>query len=265
MEKIRGQQKPCAICGKIITTSIKTQKYCDECRIIADKERKKKWEKKRYPDRKPLSQSRTQTEFCCICGKPFVCAYKGEPYCNVHWQRMYHTGSPWLKGIKTGNPYEINGEVVTMTTHDGRTFTIDKDDLNKVLTRTWCYSKTGYLVATINQKTTKLTRFLLNPPRDKVVDHINGDPSDNRRCNLRICTQNENSKNTGNTKGSKNKYVGVRRVPSGKYRANITVDRKSIHIGTYATEEEAFQARLAAERKYFGEFSRNNKRETNEG
>lgn len=256
-----AKPKPCERCGTMIIPYSSNQRFCSLCCKIAEKERKKKWEQKKHPDRIPKSQAKCRTEHCCICGKPFKCSFNGQPYCNVHWLRMYNNGSPWLKGIKTGNPYTIDGEVVTMTTHDGRKFTIDKTDLNKVLRYTWCYSKTGYLVATIDKKTTKITRYLLNPPKDKVVDHINGDTSDNRRCNLRICTNTENARNARKPINSKNKYIGVSKTKNGTYTAHIMYNRKTIYLGTYKTEEEAYQARLAGERKYFGEFSRNNPRE----
>ena len=252
--------RPCARCGKIYKPTGSVQKHCPECKIIVAKETKRRWYEKENPNRKPKGEPLYKTEHCCICGKPFSCSYKGNPYCNLHYLRMYNTGSPWIKGRTHGNPYIVDGEVVTMTTHDGRQFTIDKSDLNKVLRYTWCYSKTGYLVATIDKKTTKIARYLLNPPKDKVVDHINGDPSDNRRCNLRICTNTENARNARKPINSKNKYTGVRKTKNGTYKATIMFNRKNITLGTYKTEKEAYQARLEGERKYFGEFSRNNPR-----
>lgn len=245
--------RKCERCGEIYKPNSTRQKHCPDCKVVVSKETKLRWYRKNFPDAKPKVKS---NETCCICGKPFACHFDGQPYCNLHYLRMYNNGTPWLRGRKTGNPYTIDGEIVTMSTSDRRTFTIDKSDLNKVLTHTWCYSKTGYLVATVDGKVRKLSRFLLNPPDDKLVDHINGNPADYRRCNLRICTPKENARNCGKAKNAKCKYVGVWRTKNNTYRARIMVDRKEIGLGTYKTEEEARQARLKAEKKYFGEYAR---------
>ncbi|AWT34530.1 hypothetical protein DM785_02430 [Deinococcus actinosclerus] len=61
-----------------------------------------------------------------------------------------------------------------------------------------------------------LHRQLVNPPDDLVIDHLNRDRLDNRRANLRVCTQVENMANlpriSTNTSGVKNVYVASRSV-----------------------------------------------------
>lgn len=79
------------------------------------------------------------------------------------------------------------------------------------------------------------------------VDHLNHIRTDNRWVNLRAADDKENyynkSINTNNTSG----YLGVSFMKSrGKYRATITKNRKSIHLGLFNTAEEAHQARLDA-------------------
>ncbi len=54
-----------------------------------------------------------------------------------------------------------------------------------------------------------LHRFIMNPPGDMCVDHINGDPLDNRRVNMRICTPTENKRNRGANRGKKTLYKGI--------------------------------------------------------
>lgn len=88
-----------------------------------------------------------------------------------------------------------------------------------------------------------------------VVDHINGDGLDNRRSNLRLCTQRENSRNRRPNNG----YRGVSwKVDVGKWRSRIMVDRKEINLGVFDTAEEAAVAYNEAAIKHFGEFAKLN-------
>ena len=70
-------------------------------------------------------------------------------------------------------------------------------------------------------KGVSLSRFLMNCPADKEVDHINGDPLDNRKANLRIVTRAENMQNRRVFVNSKTGYKGVTREKDGRYRATI--------------------------------------------
>jgi len=76
-----------------------------------------------------------------------------------------------------------------------------------------------------------------------LLDHINRNRSDNRICNLRIATHQENSQNN-NAKGI------VYRKDCNKYQARITTKEKRISLGFFNTEEEAIQAYLEAKSKY---------------
>ena len=66
-----------------------------------------------------------------------------------------------------------------------------------------------------------LSRLLMNPIEDEVVDHINGDRLDNRKENLRVCTQAENLRNRKMNKNNSAGFKGVARSGS-KWRARIT-------------------------------------------
>lgn len=90
------------------------------------------------------------------------------------------------------------------------------------------------------------------------VDHKNGDKLDNRRSNLRICTQ---AQNIANRKGNTNKwgYKGVLRHRNKRlFSARIQVDGKRIHIGLYQTIKEAAIAYNKAAKKYHGKFAYKN-------
>jgi len=82
------------------------------------------------------------------------------------------------------------------------------------------------------------------------IDHINGDPLDNRVENLRMVDYKANNQNLAVYRNNTSGYMGVERLPNGKYRARITVDGKRIHLGMYFTKEAAAEARQLAEKQY---------------
>lgn len=71
---------------------------------------------------------------------------------------------------------------------------IDKDDYEIIKNHCWYKSLRWSVESRIKQKLVKLHRFILNNP-ENIVDHINWDALDNRKNNLRICTQWQNSIN----------------------------------------------------------------------
>jgi len=94
---------------------------------------------------------------------------------------------------------------------------------------------------------------------NKQVDHINNNTLDNRRCNLRECTQLENTRNTSSRKGSSSKYLGVHlHKQSGKWRVQIKINGKKKSLGLHTTELAAALIYDEAARKYFGKFANTN-------
>lgn len=78
------------------------------------------------------------------------------------------------------------------------------------------------------------------------IDHINGDPLDNRLCNLREASTQQNCMNQKRHKNSTTKYVGVTfHKISQRWRARMG----QTHIGWFASEEAAHEAYLAKLRK----------------
>lgn len=96
------------------------------------------------------------------------------------------------------------------------------------------------------------------PPNGKVIDHDDGNPSNNRIANLRIATfgQNMHNRRKGTTKTA-SKYKGVH--SSGKkqnpWRASIKHEDTFISIGNFATEEDAARAYDKRALELFGEFA----------
>lgn len=90
----------------------------------------------------------------------------------------------------------------------------------------------------------------------KQVDHINGNPLDNRWENLRNATNTENSRNSRKPKNNTSGYKGVSFIPRlNKYRATIMVNRRSLHLGCYYCPKEAAAAYNTAAKEHFGEYA----------
>ncbi len=92
-------------------------------------------------------------------------------------------------------------------------------------------------------------------PDGLVIDHANGDKSDNRLVNLRVVKQSQNVKNkisTGNAHG----HRGIILAKDGrhkKWHAAIQINGKKVLAGSFYTKEEAIAARISAELKYWGD------------
>ncbi len=83
-----------------------------------------------------------------------------------------------------------------------------------------------------------------------VIDHINGDKTDNRISNLRDVPQSQNLQNIHRAKSySSTGLLGATRWKD-KFRADIRVDGRKRHLGVFETAEAAHQAYLAAKRLY---------------
>jgi len=81
------------------------------------------------------------------------------------------------------------------------------------------------------------------------MDHINGNPADNRIVNLREATGSENDQNRKSRRNSASKFVGVCwSKDCKKWEARICVNSKQRYLGQFATEEEAYVAYCAAKK-----------------
>ena len=69
----------------------------------------------------------------------------------------------------------------------------------------------------------------MNASKGVQVDHINGDPLDNRKENLRICMHSENCRNRKVRSDSRSGYKGVQIKSSGRFTKNVI--EKSTHKG----------------------------------
>jgi hypothetical protein len=109
-----------------------------------------------------------------------------------------------------------------------------------------------------HQKRYRIHRLILGVTDPKlIVDHINRDPLDNRKSNLRFCTAAENSRNSGPK--SELGYKGVSKTPYNTYRARITYNDQSISLGSFRTVQAAAAAYDKKAVELFGAFACTNK------
>lgn len=153
---------------------------------------------------------------------------------------------------------------------------VDNDDYERVSAHRWytAISRTSsdgvsliYAVRSAyrpdgQRRQQRLHRFILDAPDNMQVDHINGDGLDNRRENLRLCTSAENSRNVRPYTGGTSALKGVSwHLRVKKWRAQIKINGKKLHLGYYSTEEDAAKAYDSAALRFHGEFARTNFKE----
>jgi len=116
----------------------------------------------------------------------------------------------------------------------------------------------GYAATNRARKTFLMHRLILNAPPTSHIDHINGDPLDNRRSNLRFCNRSEN---ICNRKLNKNNTTGCKGVYRRKKGWSVTIQKANIqiHIGHYTTKHDAMIAYDAAAVALHKQFARLNR------
>lgn len=91
------------------------------------------------------------------------------------------------------------------------------------------------------------------------IDHINNNKLDNQSHNLRLVTESQNIINRGKNKNNFSGYKGVFLVKStGKWRAQVTKDRKVYNLGSFTTVEEAALAYNKKTKELHGKFAKLN-------
>lgn len=139
---------------------------------------------------------------------------------------------------------------------------VDAADFELVASRKWyAVTRRGITYAECCTPVQQMMHRLVmgDAPKGMVVDHINGDPLDNRRVNLRFCTQSENSKNRVGVSSNPSGFKGVSwKSGCGKWRARLMVNRQELALGLFDRAEDAARAYDAAAKEHFGEFAKLN-------
>ncbi len=160
------------------------------------------------------------------------------------------------------NTYDLSGEYGIGYTTKGEAFYFDLDDYDKIKDYCWHINKDGYVVTFKRSKPILFHRIIMNETNPKIqIDHKLGKNTrnDNRKYNLRLATNQENSMNTGvissNTSGVTGVYFNKR---DKLWQSYITINYQTIHLGCFKIFEDAVKARKEAEERYFGKWSYSN-------
>lgn len=136
---------------------------------------------------------------------------------------------------------------------------IDATDEHILGEYNWYPHSAGYLSRKEKGETILLHRQITRAPKGTIVDHINGDRTDNRRANLRITNQSVNTINSKTSSKNRSGYRGVSWSRIGKsWRAYITHNYKTIHLGYFKDVKEAARVRDIKAVELFGEVARLN-------
>ena len=167
---------------------------------------------------------------------------------------------------KKYNTYDLTGEYgIGWTSNTNKEFYFDIDDYDKIKDYCWLEGAYGYIKTNMtlqdgSRKYASLHQTIMNA-NGIIIDHKNGNKYDNRKSNLRLCTQGQNNMNRSIPDNHAIGVAGVYfRSDNNKYVASISKNKQRIHLGCFDNLEDAIRVRKKAEEEYFGEWSYANSR-----
>lgn len=165
------------------------------------------------------------------------------------------------------NKYDLTGEYgIGWTSNTNKEFYFDLEDYEKIKNYTWREGRkkknSGYVIAQKElpktsdgkrQIETYIFHKLIVPY--ELVDHINQNKMDNRKENLRPCTQSQNMMNVSLKNNNTSGITGVTKNGNG-WIATINPQKgERMYLGWFSNKEEAIKTRLKAEKQYYGKFA----------
>ncbi len=134
--------------------------------------------------------------------------------------------------------------------------TYDEEDAKEIESRVWHYNQAGYAYCWEPYKEALTMHRLVCPTDMPIIHHVDNDGLNNTRANLQPMTFQHHSqlmRKRQHGAMTSSQYKGVHWEDARqRWKATITVGGKLIFLGRFDTEDEAYAARLGAERMYFG-------------
>lgn len=135
----------------------------------------------------------------------------------------------------------------------GKYFVVDNEDYEKLNKWSWHLDPQGYPATKMSPP-----RLIVPTSNGQCIDHINHNPLDNRKSNLRACTQSQNFSNRKISNNNTSGYKGVSLL-KGKWRAQIGTNCEKIYLGVFKDKKKAALAYNKAALKFHREFALLNK------
>ena len=200
---------------------------------------------------------------CSICGSSKeVRNYQGKKIlCHSHRRLLARHGYIPSRTTRQPNEIVVECDIAKIKLYDkfGKTKAetiIDKSDVDRVSKHKWHFHHSGYSATAIKDnfgkyKSVRLHQFIFGRT-SQTIDHINNNKLDNRRCNLREASKQQNCFNRKHVSGvffsKDNRWIS---------QLGITTNNKkqTVYLGSFKTKEEALAARIAGEKQFYGEFA----------
>lgn len=211
---------------------------------------------------------------CEICGRETNRTHSLRGYkcvCSKHMHQIFKYGHPLDTIARTNNDlndYTIIGEEVYFNLYNQQNlkigeFIIDLDDIEKVKYHKWRVSHKHVVTGVPAQHNQRdLSWIILNLAPEEiavnhlVIDHIDGNGFNNKKSNLRICTQSQNVLNKSFMSNNILGFIGVSfRKDRERYDPEIRLNSIRCHLGYTKTLEEAVYKRYYAEQLLFKDFT----------
>ena len=195
---------------------------------------------------------------CRYCHKSFSPKGASKGYfCSTG---CYHRSTRKISMIE-----DYGNSIAVIANNTGERFWFDADMLDKLKGYSWNDNRVGYLCrhgerCNTSREIIYAHRLVVSEiPENLVVDHIDRNTHNNRKSNLRVASRSQNYGNSKlfprNTSGYKG--VSFHKI-SGRWRATITYQKISYHLGEFYNPKEAARAYDRAARKLFGEYAATN-------
>jgi predicted nucleic acid-binding Zn ribbon protein len=207
---------------------------------------------------------------CIVCGSEFYPTGIKQTACSGSC-RVRAVAQARRQERKSLVPLTLNGATAIVPLTQGKFTLIDVADWPLVVERKWHAQRHGRTLYACSEScdgsdergAISMHDLLMRPKPGRVVDHWDHDGLNNRRSNLRVCKQVQNTANRRKSDyrggNATSRFKGVswdKRIR--RWRAGIKIEGQTHYLGSHRSEEDAARAYDAAALRHYGEFAKLN-------